>query len=103
MSLKIYIIGAATGFEPEAVQVEFKAAEERLKGMGFVVVNPINYLNGASDWVDSMKICIPLMLSCEAFYRLENYAYSKRSLLELATARNHELIEFVDSPKFSGK
>lgn len=97
MSLKVYIVGAVTGIDPEAVRAKFKAAEERLKGMGFVPVNPINHVEEGTPWVDAMKICIPLLLSCDAVFKLPDYQYSKGSWLELIIARNLEMNEFVDS------
>lgn len=96
MSLKVYIVGAVSGLDPEQVQAKFKAAEERLKGMGFVPVNPINHVEEGTPWVDAMKICIPLLVGCDGVFKLPDYQYSKGSMLVLTIARNLSMAELVD-------
>ncbi|MPL87606.1 hypothetical protein SDC9_33607 [bioreactor metagenome] len=97
MPLKVYIVGAVTGLDPEEVRAKFMSAEERLKRMGFVPVNPVNHVEEGTGWVEAMKICIPLLVSCDAVFKLPDYEYSKGSLLELTIARNLEMNEFIDS------
>lgn len=92
--MKTYIIGAVTGLDTEEVRNKFAAAEERLKNMGMVPVNPINFVPENLAWEPAMKMCIKALVECDAVFLLSDWQQSKGGVLEVSIARNLGLIEY---------
>jgi hypothetical protein len=99
--LKIYIMGAVTGLDPEEVRIKFNNAAMRLKEMGFVPISPIDYVPEGMDWNQAMRICISKLIECDGVFKLPDHQQSKGAMLELVIARNLELKEFTETIKRS--
>lgn len=98
---KVYIIGAVTGLEREAVVAKFEKAANALKGAGMVPVNPVDVVPAESTWNDAMRQCIKTMLTCDAVLLLPDWEESRGAMLEVMIARNLEMPQFSQSLKFS--
>lgn len=101
MNKKVYIIGAVTGLEREAVVAKFDKAAQALKGAGMVPVNPIDLVPETSTWNEAMRICISRMMLCGAVLLLPDWEESRGATLEVMIARNLEMPQFEQSLKFS--
>ena len=82
--MKIYIAGPITGVID--YKRRFQAAERRLKRMGHTVINPALLPEGLGNTEDYMKICYPMIDSCDAVYVLDGWRESKGACLEVKHA-----------------
>ena len=94
--MKIYIIGAVTGYDPDEVRDKFATSERRLKEMGLTPVNPVNIVPEGLNWVAAMKICIAALIECDAVFLLPDWERSKGAMLEVMIARNLEIKELKE-------
>jgi hypothetical protein len=92
--MKVYIIGAVTGHDTELVRIKFKEAAEKIKSMGLVPINPIDYVPEGTHWNTAMRICIKQLVTCDAIFKLPDYESSKGAIFELMIARNLDMHEF---------
>lgn len=93
-TMKVYIIGAVTGHDPELVRIKFAEAAHKIKSMGLVPINPIDYVPEGTEWKTAMRICIKQLVTCDAIFKLPDYESSKGAIFELMIARNLEMHEF---------
>ncbi len=94
--MKVYISGPITLFGD--YQACFKKAEEHLVGLGYGVINPVDFGKYLEEkykeegktpkWENYMRGDIELLLSCDGIYMLKGWEKSKGAKLEheIATA-----------------
>ncbi len=87
MRKKIYIAGKVSGLPYNIAYSNFETAEKDLLKQGYNVVNPTKHVEKTTNWLESMKICIKLLLDCEAIYLLKNWEYSKGARIEYQIAK----------------
>lgn len=100
---KVYIIGAVSGLEREAVVAKFEKAAQALKSAGMVPVNPVEVVPETSTWNDAMRQCIAALVTCDAVVILPDWNNSKGAYLEVMIARNLDMPQFVHTLDFSTK
>ncbi|WP_421228514.1 DUF4406 domain-containing protein [Aeromonas jandaei] len=87
--VKVYVAGPMTGL-PEFNRPAFFAAEAHLKELGAVVVNPAVLPDGFSH--DAyMRMCIPMMMECDAVAFLPGWQQSKGARQEFTRAHSFGL------------
>lgn len=87
--VKVYVAGPMTGL-PEFNRPAFFAAEAHLKELGAVVVNPAVLPDGFSH--DAyMRMCIPMMMECDAVAFLPGWHQSKGARQEFTRAHSFGL------------
>ena len=81
---KVYISGAIAHYNIDERKGAFLDAENRLRAMGFVPVNPFkNGLPDEAHWREHMRADIRLLLDCNFIYMLQGWELSKGAKLEL--------------------
>jgi hypothetical protein len=84
---KVYISGAIAHYNIDERKGAFLDAENRLRAMGFVPVNPFkNGLPDEAHWREHMRADIRLLLDCNFIYMLQGWELSKGAKLELDVA-----------------
>ena len=80
---KIYISGQISGQPWEETVAKFQVVEDRLKGQGHEVVNPLkNGLSVTATWEEHLALDIVHLLKCDAIYMLANWRFSRGATLE---------------------
>lgn len=69
---KIYVAGPMSGY-PECNYPAFNAATSALRETGFEVVNPAEFGDVGSHYVDLIRMDLRVMLDCHAVATLENW------------------------------
>lgn len=85
--MRIYIAGPITGHKN--VMEHFAAAEKRLTAAGHEVINPAKLNLMVPDTYtqqEYMKICIPLLDTCEAVFCLKGWNHSDEANQKVAHA-----------------
>lgn len=100
--MRVYIIGAVTGLDPEDVRNKFAHSELQLKNMGMVPVNPISFVPEGAPWVQAMRLCIKALVDCDAVFLQPDWQESKGGVLELMIARNLDMTILTESIRRSG-
>jgi len=85
--MRIYIAGKITG--ELDYKEKFKKAEDKLKEMGHIVVNPTMLPDGLGAHRDYMDICITMLGKCDAIYLLKGYEGSPGAMQEAIHAYEH--------------
>lgn len=86
MEKRVYISGKITGIEADA-RVLFLAAELRLLGLGFEVVNPMGLPHGHDgSWESFMREDLKAMCDCGVIYMLRNWRESRGAIIEHSIA-----------------
>jgi hypothetical protein len=85
--LIIYIAGKVTGIPHSECKEKFTKAEFILKKKGYSPINPLRLVDPSTNWQNSMKICIRLLLDCDAIYLLQDWKKSKGAKIEFAIAK----------------
>lgn len=97
--MRIYISGKITGTTD--YEERFAMAEQKLRGIGYEVVNPVRrtaYLVGKHktlklpppQWSDYMRECLLAISVCDTIYMLKGWKESRGSRLE------HHIAEELD-------
>lgn len=91
---RLYIAGKVTGEDYDFCFRKFKAAEELMDSVGFIVFNPMKFIPKDADWKSAMQVCIATLMQMDVVYALKDWHYSKGAKLELkiAEAFNIEII-----------
>ena len=96
MISKIYIAGKVSGENFQEATLKFAQAQQEIEALG-QVVNPLEIVNdGNASWIDAMKLCIRILVDCDAVLLLPDYSSSKGALLEKRIALQLELTIFKD-------
>lgn len=89
--LKVYISGKISGLSRSEYLKNFKDAEDKLKSVGYSVINPAKELDELADkpkltekekWSILMKESLKLMLQCEYFCMLDGWEDSEGAKIE---------------------
>lgn len=80
----IYIAGRMRGLE-DFGKAKFMAAEERLAGKGYIVLNPAR-LPANMPIERCMPICLAMLEQADCIYLLDNWEESEGAMLEMAYA-----------------
>lgn len=81
----LYIAGKMSNL-PDLGKERFRAAAERLRAKGYVVLNPAELPDGMPV-VRYMPICLAMLQAADAIYLLGNWKDSTGARLELQYAR----------------
>jgi hypothetical protein len=87
MNMRVFISGRVTGLPYDQVRQKFLAAENLLRASNHNPVNPLKHVNCLADPREAMKICIPLLLECDAILLLADSIYSEGAQIEAQLAR----------------
>ena len=82
--MKVYIAGKITG--NENYKAEFAEAEEKLRALGHIPLNPAVLPEGLEK-ADYMRICLAMLDSADAIALLLNWVGSPGASIELSLAR----------------
>jgi hypothetical protein len=85
--MRVFISGRVSGLPYDQVKQKFSAAETLLRASNYVPVNPLKYVNCKAKNIEAMKICIPLLLECDAILLLADSIYSEGAQIEAQLAR----------------
>lgn len=89
----IYVSGKITGLPIEVARANFANASNRLRSLGFKVINPMELPH---EDLDNYAACMALDLlelnKCAGIYLLGNYQDSKGALIEYETARLKKMV-----------
>ena len=79
----IYISGKISGVDPKLSEQNFSQAEEKLKKLGFKVVNPMTLKhNHDKSWESFMREDIKALMKCDAIYMLDGWVQSRGAWIE---------------------
>jgi hypothetical protein len=94
--MKIYISGKITGLDIKDAEAKFEAAENYVRELGYIPVNPMKLLPYAPEltWHDYMAEDIKHLLKCDAILMLPCWTDSKGAKLEYAIADHLDLQVF---------
>lgn len=105
MKKAVYLSGPITGMDQNNFP-EFQAAEERIKALGYNVINPHHicaHLDPASSQhMDYMRVCIASMAYADKVVTLKGWEDSKGANQEVNIARTmgievHHIVPFLKS------
>ncbi len=82
---RVYLAGPMTGL-PGKNYPAFHAAAARLRARGFTVISPAEINSPDATWEDSMRICIPALLTCDIVALIRGWEDSKGTRLEVINA-----------------
>lgn len=94
---RLYISGPITN-HPNYL-AEFKAAEERLRSIGFQPINPAKILSMLPDtlsYEQMMYLCYAMIDLSEGIYMLRGWSGSRGAKLELEYAFKHDKPDFYE-------
>lgn len=95
---KTYISGKVVGIPIENIEKKFKTAEKYLKTIGMIPVNPIkNGLTSKHTEQDHLITDLPLLLSSNSIFILDNWFDSKQSRIELKIAKEFGITVIYES------
>lgn len=96
----LYISGAITGV-PVLNKPKFTEATKKLRGMGFIVINPHEICEGltADQWADCMKNCIARLMEAQIIILLNDWMNSRGATIEVELSKRIG-IKHIDYTEF---
>lgn len=89
---KVYISGKITGLSFDEAFKNFEDAEQEVKDMGGIPVNPMKLEHKENaDWYDFMEKDLAALLRCDGIYMLKNWGDSKGARCEYFLAKSLDL------------
>lgn len=85
--MRVFISGRVTGLPYDQVKKKFAAAETLLRASNYNPVSPLHHVNQLAKPREAMKICISLLLECDALLLLADSIYSEGAQIEAQLAR----------------
>ena len=85
--MRVYIAGRISGLNYDEVKNKFLRAEALCRAENWNPVNPTKHVNQKASNEDAMKVCIPLLMDCQAILLLKDYMYSEGAQIEAQIAR----------------
>jgi len=85
--MRVYIAGRVTGLPHEEVKKKFEKAEDLVRLNNWTPVNPTKHVTYKSSPEDAMRVCIPLLMDCQAILLLSDFMYSEGAQIEAQLAR----------------
>ena len=95
---KIYIAGPVTG-DPEYIE-KFNKAEEKLKGEGWTVINPVKVNANLPDdttWDQYLHMGYAMLDMCDSIFMLPGFKNSKGAIKELEYAQEQGMTIYLDN------
>lgn len=86
MKKRVYIIAKVTGLPISEVMEKYEKAKSIIRESGHYPVSPVDHVPQGSDWVTAMRICIPLMLSCDYITAIDDVNTTAGGLVEYTIA-----------------
>lgn len=68
----VYLIGKVTGLKPKVAALKYKLAKAICQEHGYDPVSPIDHVDPKATWNQAMKVCIPLLLTCDYYALLDD-------------------------------
>ena len=94
---KIYIAGPVTG-DPDYIE-KFNKAEEKLKGEGWTVINPVKVNANLPDdttWDQYLHMGYAMLDMCNSIFMLPGFENSKGAVRELEYAQEQGMTIYLD-------
>ena len=82
MNRTAYVAGKITGLSRPHVKEKFSQISDRLKGMGYHVVQPVGVTTEDHEWEDNIRYDIKKMLECDELHMLPDWQESRSAKLE---------------------
>ena len=84
----LYISGAISGI-PDLNRPKFSNATKKLRGLGYIVINPHEICDGISavDWDKCMRVCIRRLVDADILVLLDDWQQSRGAQIEFTLAK----------------
>ncbi len=79
---RVYLIAKVTGLNPELVAEKYAKAKALFFGLGYEPVAPTDHCTPDTEWHEAMKICIPLLCSCDFYALLDDPSTTVGGMIE---------------------
>lgn len=83
---RIYLVAKVTGLPPREVRAKYATFKKILEDHGYEGVAPTDHVNPNSDWHSAMKVCIPLLISCDYYMIIGETHTSAGATIEVTIA-----------------
>ena len=83
---RVYIAGKVTGLPWQEVEDKFRSAAGIVRHHGAVAIVPIHYCKLEWSWHQCMRVCLPLLLSCDRIMLLPDWKQSRGAKIEFLVA-----------------
>lgn len=87
---RIYLCGPVTGM-PLGNARSFNVQAERLRALGYEVVNPIEICDETENWVTCMRRCVGALAICDTLALLPGWTESRGARIERHLALDLEI------------
>ena len=83
---RIYLVAKVTGLPPREVRSKYAAYKKILEESGYEAVIPTEHVHPDSRWHAAMKVCIPLLISCDYYMTIGEPHTSTGATIEVTIA-----------------
>jgi hypothetical protein len=95
--MNIYIAGKITGLSEAEVELKFMKSEAIIRKLGHVPVNPSKIVPWHASHSEAMRICIPVLMTCDAIYLQPDWEASTGAKLERDIASSMDISVIFES------